>query len=597
MFSGNSAVGRQMTAQGQRRASEWDMAIFLQLRPVVSFQSFRKAVRDRKVAGLTCLLAISSGFGGLLPETAHAQTPVAAVAGSLQSCDMMAQMDLAGLAGGKAPTKVLWAKTIGASSLDDDDAERLYRESRVLSAPADKPDIPAHCLLKGYVNPNIQFELRLPEQEKWNGKFLYVACNGFCGRVDKFAVLAGLQRNYATMTTDGGHHGGASFDGLWALNNMQARVDFGYRATHLAALSAKAMIEIYYQKGPKYSYISGCSKGGQAGVMEAQRYPNDFDGVIARGPTIDYTGVNILHCGKNARAVYNGDGSLNIDVSKHELIKNAVMAYCDPKDGLKDGLISDPRKCDFDPAMLSCKAGQSGNSCLTARQVRALRKIYSPVRNKAGGVIYPGTSLGSEAGWKTWILPVNEDHKVLAWRAASGYLRQIAFEQAPSSDFDWYNFDAEANQDELIAVSHLMDVDSPDFSAFRDAGGKMIVLHGWSDEAIPATASVRWYDGVSAFMGGRDKVSEFARLFLLPGVQHCGSDGVGPSTFDALAALENWVEKGIAPDQIITTKEGKAQDAGRQRPVFPYPFEAKYTGRGSLKKAQNFVAFDPRAAD
>jgi len=544
---------------------------------------------------LAALGAVNLGAANIMVATnASAQTAVAAVTQPLSPCEAMAQKDLTRLAGGKAPTKVLTATSEAASVLDNTDAGRVYIESRVLSAPAPGVALPSHCLLKGYINPNIQFELRLPDKGQWNGKLLYVACNGFCGRVDKYAVFAGLGRNYATLTTDGGHFGGSSFDGVWAINNMQARVDFGYRATHQAALSGKAMIALYYGAAPKYAYISGCSKGGQAGVMAAQRYPDDFDGVIARGPTIDYTGVNILHCAKNAKAVYNADGSLNIDVSKHKLIMNAVMTYCDPKDGLKDGLISDPRKCDFDPALIACKDGQAGGNCLTPAEVRAVREIYSPVRNKAGQAIYPATSFGSEDGWDKWILPANRDHKVLAWRAASGYLQQIAFEQAPPADFDWYSFDAEADSDKLIAVSSLMDVKNPDFSAFRDAGGKMIVVHGWSDEAIPATASIAWYDGVSAYMGGRDKVAQFARLFLLPGVQHCGSDGVGPSTFDALVALENWVEHGIAPDSLMTTRETAAGAKTRTRPVYAYPVEARYKGRGSLDEAANFAPFDPR---
>lgn len=536
-----------------------------------------------------CIAAIC-----FFPVIAVAQTAVGPITHPLPPCEAMAQRDLAKLAGGEAPTKVLLAMSMAASGLKDADIEQVYKESRVLSAPAPKVGLPVHCLLKGYVNPNIQFELRLPQQGQWNGKFLYVACNGFCGRVDKFAVLAGLMRNYATMTTDGGHFGGSSFDGTWALNNMQARMDFGYRATHRATLAAKEMVALYYGALPKYSYISGCSKGGQAGVMEAQRYPDDFNGVIARGPTIDYTGVNILHCGKEARAVYNADGSINIDVSKHRLIMNAVMDYCDPRDGLRDGLISDPRKCDFDPASLLCKKGQSGKGCLTQPQVAALRKIYSPVRNKAGQVIYPATSFGAESGWDTWILPATKDHKVLAWRAASGYLLQIAFEQAPPDDFDWYSFDAEDHSDRLKAVSDIVDVKDPDFSAFRDAGGKMIVLHGWADEAIPATASIKWYEEVSAYMGGRDKLAEFARLFLLPGVQHCGSDGSGPSTFDALLALENWVERGIAPEQILTTKESREAGTTRTRPVYPFPIEARYKGSGSIDAAENFAPFDPR---
>lgn len=525
---------------------------------------------------------------------AAAQVPVAPVTAPLDPCAAMSHMDLSRLAGGAAPTKILTARIEQASSPSDEDRSRLFTESRFMSAPAPRAEIPANCLLQGYINPHIQFEMRLPASGQWNGKLLYVACNGFCGRVDRFSVIAGLMRNYATITTDGGHYSGASFDAIWAIDNMQARMDFGYRANHRGAVAAKSLIEIYYGRAPKYSYITGCSKGGQAGVMAAQRYPDDFDGVIARGPTIDYSGVNILHCAKNARAVYNRDGSINIDVSKYQLIRDAVIKHCDPVDGLKDGLISNPLGCDFDASMLACKGGREDASCLNPAEVAAVRQIHGPVRDGSGNIIYPATSFGTEPGWDKWILPQNADHKVMSYRAAEGYLRHVAFEQAPGPDYNWYDFNWERDRDKLIAVSNLVDVKSPDFSAFRDAGGKMIVVHGWSDEAIPATASIKWYEGVSAFMGGRDKVAEFARLYLLPGVLHCGSDGPGPSTFDALAALEDWVERGIAPRSLMTMQETPDGATGRTRPAYAYPIEARYVGRGSIEEAHNFSPYDPR---
>jgi len=512
------------------------------------------------------------------------------------ACEAFSAMDLSGLADGEAPARVLAATIEPAGTLNEVDGKRVYAESRTSSAPLPGTGqaVPSHCLLRGYINPHIQFELRFPEKDQWNGKFLFVACNGFCGRVEKANTLTGLLRNYATMTTDGGHVSAAGFDSVWARNNMQARIDFGHRANHVSALAAKAMIALYYGAGPKHSYITGCSKGGQAGVMSAQRYPAEFDGVIDRGPTIDYTGVNILPRAKMTRAVYNADGSLNIDVSKHRLIMNAVMAYCDPKDGLLDGLISNPLACDFDPQMIACGNTVAGEPCLTPTEVQALRTLYGPVRNKAGDTLYPGAPLGSESAWDKWVLPKDSGHKVMAYRAASGYLRDVAFAVAPDSRFDWYGFDAEANTDRLAEVSAHMDVKDPDFTAFRDSGGKMIVTHGWSDEAIPATASIWWYDKVSAVYGGRDRLAGFVRLFLLPGVQHCGSDGPGPSGVDALTALENWVEKGQAPDHLVTQKEAEGGAITRTRPVYAYPVEAQYRGRGSIDDAASFKPVDPR---
>ena len=512
-----------------------------------------------------------------------------------QQCLALRGMELLDVGGGEAATRILEAQFFEDRQLDAEERTALYNGSRVMSAPesAAPRSLPAHCHLRGYVNPSVQFEMRLPAHQGWNRKFLLGACNGFCGRVEAYVAMTGVLRRYATMTTDGGHVGDAGFDAVWARDNLQARIDFGYRANHVALLAAKAIIRTYYGGEQRYSYITGCSKGGQAGVMAALRYPQDFQGVIARGPTIDYTGVNLLHCAQKARAVYQPDGGLALDASRHELIKKAVLEYCDPRDGLKDGLISDPRKCDFDPQRLRCRAGESGAHCLGEEEASALRSIYSPVRDERGVLLYPGADLGSEANWGEWVLPRDGSHEVRALRAFEGYLTGVAFLKAPPPDYDWRSFDWARDRDRLHPVAGIVDATNPDLRPFRDAGGKMIVVHGWSDEAIPASASIKWYEDVSAFMGGRDAVAEFARLFLLPGVNHCGSDGIGPSTYDALVALEDWVEKGEAPDMLLTRQEAPAGPPTRSRPVYAYPIEARYRGRGSIDEAGSFVPQPP----
>lgn len=548
------------------------------------------------------LLPAGLAGGMLLLSAAAAPARLAAqdaapAAGPQQQCAGLKSLDLVGLEGGEAATKILSAEYVTDLRLDAEQRRGIYFVSRMDGFPQEAPEgaLPAHCVVKGYINPHIQFEIRLPASDGWNGKFLFSTCNGFCGEVESGVTVNGLLRRYATMTSDGGHVGDSSFDATWARDNLQARIDFGHRANHVAAIAGKAVIQAYYGSAPRYSYITGCSKGGQAGVMAAQRYPNDFDGVLARGPTIDYTGVNLLHCGQKAHAVYKPDGSLALDASRHALIKDAVMAYCDPKDGLEDGLISDPRKCDFDPRSIQCPDGARGERCLSSAEADALRKIYAPVRDKAGNVIYPATDLGSEVGWEHWVLPRDKDHVVMSSLALRGYISGVAFEKAPPPDYDWRDFDWDRDRDRLYTVSAIVDATHPDLTAFRDAGGKMIVVHGWADEAVPASATVKWYEDVLRFMGGREKTAEFARLFLMPGMSHCGPGGVGPSSYDALDALEAWVERGVPPDVLLTRQDTYEGPVTRTRPVYPYPIETRYKGRGDIDSAESFGPFLPRS--
>ncbi len=532
----------------------------------------------------------------ILLAHAHARTTPLAPPSPQDQCKALLGINLVHVGNGEASTKILQAEYFEALELDTEQRNAIYVGSRVMSAPERAPEgaLPAHCFIKGYINPNVQYEMRLPASADWNGKFLLGACNGFCGKLDAYVTHTGILRQYATMTTDGGHVGDSAFDSTWARSNLQARIDFGYRANHVALLAAKAITKAYYGSEQRYSYITGCSKGGQAGVMAAQRYPNDFDGVIARGPTIDYTGVNLLHCAQKTRAVYNRDGSIALDASRYDLIRKAVLDHCDAQDGLEDGLISDPRKCDFDPGMIQCPGRESGAHCLSATETEALRAIYAPVRDKRGTILYPGVDLGSESQWKRWVLPRDSSHQVMSMLAFERYLTGVAFVNAPPPDYRWQDFDWERDRDRLASISTIMDATNPDLRPFRDTGGKMIVVHGWSDEAIAASASIKWYQDISEFMGGRDRVVDFVRLFLLPGVDHCGSDGVGPSTYDALAALEDWVERGQAPETLLTQKETLNGPVTRSRPVYPFPIETRYRGYGSIDEASSFIPHDPR---
>ena len=535
--------------------------------------------------------------GLLLPGAAQASPPPAAA----DPCSSLRVADFSGVGDGAAPTKVMFGTLVRDMEVSDREAWQNSRRSRAMGAgiPDDITRIPDHCLVEGYVNPHIHFEMRLPEPENWNGKFLLHACDGWCGKISSDATMAGLIRNYATLTHNGGHWGEHPFDGIWAIDNVQARIDFGYRANHVLPMAARAIIEKYYGNQPKRSYVTGCSKGGQAGVMAALRYPDDFDGVIARGPTVDYTKVNILRCAGIEKTVFDESGQPRMMARKVPMLQKAVMDYCDEKDGLKDRLISDPRKCDFDPATIQCGQPGVGPNCLTEAEVQIVRELYAPIRNSEGERIYPGTSLGSESGWPAWIFPIAGNPPIhgtkttYAEQCGGDFLRYLAFRDSPGPGWDWRSeFDWERDKHLLPDMGSLWDATNPDLREFRDSGGKMIVVHGWADPSIPADASIDWYEDVSAFMGGRDQVVDFARLFLLPGVEHCDG-GPGPEDFDALAMLEKWVEEGEAPDSMLT-KRMEDGELVRTRPVYPYPLEAVYEGSGSIDDASNFRAHDPR---
>ncbi|TMP45418.1 tannase/feruloyl esterase family alpha/beta hydrolase [Pseudoalteromonas citrea] len=509
----------------------------------------------------------------------------------IRACAALQFADFSKLEEGEAAANVIKSRFVQSHTMSDEEAGWAYKYSRLMGAPVDKSikDLPNHCLVEGYVSPTIRFQLRLPARALWNQKYLLNACMGFCGEVSPYPTMAGILREYATMSHDGGHTA-YGFDGKWARNNEQLKIDFAYRANHVVAVVAKDIMEKYYHTKAQYSFITGCSKGGHAGVMAAKRYPNDFDGVIARGPTINYTDVNLVNCMDNAKAIldHNDQPILNsLDVA---MISQAVMRECDGTDGIIDGVIGDPRVCAFKPTTLQCEAGKT-QGCLSENKVAAVEALYAPSLNSQGDVIYGGLPYGSEAEWAGWVAPQISALKPFHYYAATEYLKYIAYPKALDINYDWRDFSYENEQDNLAEVSRFMNADDPDLRAFKQAGGKMLILHGWSDAAIPAYATIDWYEKVEEFMAqNKENVRDFARLFLLPGVVHCGIEGPGPSTFDALAALENWVVGGVAPDSLLTKKEDQTGTVIRTRPVFPYPLAVKYDGKGDINKASSFYA-------
>jgi feruloyl esterase len=454
-------------------------------------------------------------------------------------------------------------------------------EAAVVPAAA---SLPEYCRVKGNVDVTINFELRLPAS--WNGKFYHQGGGGFVGSIP--GAGPGLSRGYAAVATDTGHQGAglAALDGSWALNNPQAQLNFGHRAIHEVTVAAKKIVSAAYGSAPRYSYFEGCSNGGRQAMMEAQRYPQDFDGIIAGAPALDWTGL-MTGFNYNQQAIR----AAPIPPAKLSVIARAVVAKCDAKDGLVDGLVDNPRRCGFDPSVLLCKAGDAPD-CLTKAQVAAVRKVYDGPVNSEGDQLHPGFPPGAEDGgdgWQLWISggpsgvpvpPVNNNP--FQFTFSDHYLRFMVFSD-PNYNSMTFNFDRDPRR--LDATGRFLNATDPNLKPFHARGGKLLVWHGWSDHALMADRSIEYYHEVVHNVGNKDNVKDFLRLFLAPGMHHCAG-GPGLNNFDALTALESWVEKGKAPDSLLARHVGTSVQ--RTRPLCSYPSIAVYDGKGDRNSASSF---------
>ena len=399
--------------------------------------------------------------------------------------------------------------------------------------------MPAVCRVAGVTEPAVNFEVWLPA-EGWNGKFHVSGNGGMAGVVSYGAMAAAVRRGYAAASTDTGHvrPGTGGFDASWAIGRRDLVADFGHRSLHLTATHGRTVTSTFYERDPDYSYYVGCSKGGQQGLMEAQRYPDDFDGIVAGNPANDWTrfyaGAHLWY----ALATL-GDSDRYFPPSKVPLLADAVNAACDALDGLEDGVLDDPRACDFDPGTLTCPAGRDDASCLTPGQVEAVRNIWAGSRNSAGEVVFPGLVPGGEngpgGGWQAWVTG-REPFTSLHWLAADGFFKYMVFEE-PDWNFRSFDYDADL-EFALEKVGPSLDADSPDLDGLRDGGAKLIVYHGWSDPDISPLGSIDYYEDVLALEGvdrGREAalaaVRDYFRLFLVPGLGHC-SGGPGYNRLD-----------------------------------------------------------------
>ncbi len=440
-------------------------------------------------------------------------------------------------------------------------------------------DMPAYCRVLGVVRPAINFEARLPASN-WNGKFYMAGCGGFCGTLDSDrpgfvnAMNFGLRRNYAVSTMDSGHWGTAVTDGRWAFNNRIAEVDWGWRAVTETARVTKVLIKAFYNREQSKSYFAGCSTGGRMAAMEAQRFPNDFDGIISGSPALDYTGLVATSIAWNTQANTDQSGKTILDRAKVRMIGEAVQKAC----GNADGLIEDPASCSFTPKQLQCTAGDAPD-CLTTEEVGVLDRWYMDARDSKGEVLYPGAiPKGSERFWPVWLTGDEKGTPALVPVFGRDFVRYMAFPDDPGENYSILQFDFDKDPARMRPISEIYNAMNPDLSKFRDRGGKLIMYHGFADAIVPPGISTTYWKSVAEKMGGAAAVSSFYRLFMVPGFDHCGLQagaGIAQSGLDPLTALENWVEKGVAPDMLPTTRYAADGKVERVRPVCAYPAVAR----------------------
>ena len=459
--------------------------------------------------------------------------------------------------------------------------------------------MPPQCRVTGLLSPEIAFEVSLPA--KWNGRFYMIGNGGLAGEAmdDPGRVAqrnAALSVGFAFAQTNTGHDARKEASGTFVQSNPEKAIDYAWRAVHLTATTTKDVTKDYYGKAVSKAYWNSCSNGGRQGLIEAQRFPEDFDGIVANAPWSDQTGFTI-------GAMWNQKAlsEAPVTAAKMALVADRVMAKCDAIDGLKDGLIDDPRKCAFDVAhdVPACSAGADDAKCLTPAQAAAIAKVYSgPMSN--GKPFFPGFMPGSEAvvsglfgggsgsGWMNVIIAAQPNAKPADFNLAEGIMKYLV-PKPPKPDYDYKTFDFDRDIHLLDDWSRQADAKNPDLSKFHRRGGKLLMTHGWADTILQPMASVNYYERAVAYNGADTK--EFFRLFMVPGMAHCAG-GNGPDSHDPVSAVVDWVEKGKAPESIVASRIVNSKVV-RSRPLCPYPQVAKYSGQGSIDDAANFRCMAP----
>jgi feruloyl esterase len=525
-------------------------------------------------------------------------------------------------AAGPATILLLSACGVNAPDSATPEAEEVLEQSGAVCALESLPVLPdviittveqestpvPHCRVVGIIGTETNFELLLPNA--WNGKFVMGGGGGFVGSVVNTALgYAPLQKGYATVGTDTGHRGSA-IDASWALNNFERVVSFGHQAVHRTAVTAKAITSAYYERDPSANYFFGCSRGGGQALMEAQRHPGDFDGIVAGAPAYDWTGEL---GGRNAwlnKAMYPNPNDLSVATITPEALRvlgDAVMAECDLLDGLEDGVINNPLSCDFDPTRLTCDRADAG-ACLTADQVEAARRAYEGF-SLAGELVVPGFAAGAElgeGGWSRWIaggLAVSDFDEFQRgiepdpdfpdpvtpsahFAFGNGVMKYLVFDD-PEWDYSTYDFST--FRSDVAAVSQTLDATDPDLDEYRERGGKLLMFNGWRDMALTPLGTIDYYEEVVE----RDpSAADDVRLVMVPGMDHC-IGGPGPSFVDWLDEIDNWVDSDQAPEHVTALWLNEQMQPDGSRLACAWPTELQYDGVGDPKSASSFSCSIP----
>ena len=546
---------------------------------------------------------VGLGLANAQPAPALANLPALKPA---IACEALAEVDVSAAVG--AATRITSAKTVGAGDQ-------------------------AYCAVQGVIAPKIRFELRLPILG-WTQRYLQVGCGGLCGvlniRAEHADGCVPVQSGaIALASTDMGHEGSNMGDGAFGAD-PQARIDFAYRGVHLTAVASKALIARFYGQAPRYSYFSGCSDGGREALMEAQRFPGDFDGIAAGAPAMVFTVQNSFYHAWQAASNTGPDGKAVLVAARLPILHAAALANCDAVDGIVDGQIDDPRVCRFDPVVAQCKDGASTDNCLTAAEVETARRLYAGPRDASGKAFtLGGPQVGSELAWKGVFVPRSADDPLMSSGAALQPLKYMLSFQNPAGDYSLADFKFTARQFEAVTALHpLYDATDTDLRPFAAKGGKLILWHGWSDPHISPLNTIAYRKGVIDVMG-QAQADQMMRLFLFPGLYHC-SGGDGLNTFDIVSPLMAWVEAGQAPDAVVAAHVDVPDFTGpppgakgpggiplmgpppagkdvhemppppaasarptRVRPVHAYPKVASYTGAGSTDTPESFAPKTP----
>ncbi|GAA4249404.1 tannase/feruloyl esterase family alpha/beta hydrolase [Dactylosporangium darangshiense] len=525
----------------------------------------------RWTTALACAVAILSATlspAAGSPAAAHGRGPLGAIA-PVMDCAAVTGLDLTGVT----------------------DAPVTITSAVVSTAGAPAP----YCAVQGTIAPANTFVMRLPVQG-WTQRYLQTGCGGLCGssninytQADGCAPIT--DGTIASATTDMGHQGRP--DGSWAAGNPQALIDFAYRGVHVTAQVAKAVIQRFYGRSPAYSYFDGCSDGGREALMEAQRYPGDFDGIAAGAPANDLVVQNTFHHAWNVLANRDAAGNPILLAGKLPLIHSAVMAACDGIDGLVDGQLDDPRDCRFDPGRLACRPAQDPATCLSTAEAGVVRRLHDGATTADGVRLEQEIAheWGSELDW-TLFVPAAPGQTTFSENIALSFLRYLAYRNVadPAYQLSDLQFTVESFR-RTVRTSDYLAATDPDLSRFARRGGKLVLWHGWSDQHITPQSTLEYYDAMRRTMGGRT-VDGFARLYLFPGMAHCAG-GLGPDRFDVMSPLMAWVERDTAPSRLVVSRVENGA-VTRTRPVFPYPAVARYDGTGSIDDAANFVSYTPR---